>query len=75
MRNHILNSLFGADEILLVPTWIITISILIIFIFPLESNYVILPIVAPGNDCVVHPLILSTYFGINAEVIVALFSW
>jgi hypothetical protein len=68
-------STFGADEILLVPTWIITISILIIFIFPLESNYVILPIVAPGNACVLHPLIVSTYFGINAEVIVALFSW
>jgi hypothetical protein len=34
-------STFWADDILLVPTWIITISILIIFIFPLESNYVI----------------------------------
>jgi hypothetical protein len=33
-------STFWADEILLVPTWIITISILLIFIFPLESNYV-----------------------------------
>ena len=50
-------STFWADEILLVPTWIITISILLIFIFPLESNYVILPILAPGNACVVHPLI------------------
>jgi hypothetical protein len=31
-------STFWADEILLVPTWIITISILLIFIFPLESD-------------------------------------
>jgi hypothetical protein len=31
--------------------------------------------VAPGNACVVHPLIPSTYFGIDAEIIVALFSW
>ena len=61
-------STFWADEILLVPTWIITISILLI------SNYVILPIVAPGNACVVHPLIPSTYFGIDSEIIVALFS-
>jgi hypothetical protein len=45
-------STFWADEILLVPTWITTISILLIFIFPLESNSVILPIVAPGNACV-----------------------
>ena len=59
---------FWADELLLVPTWIITISILLI------SNYVILPIVAPGNACVVHPLITSTYFGIDSEIIVALFS-
>jgi hypothetical protein len=29
----------------------------------------------PGNACVVHPLIPSTYFGIDAEIIVALFSW
>jgi hypothetical protein len=41
-------STFWADELLLVPTWIITISILLIFIFPLESNSVILPIVAPA---------------------------
>ena len=66
-------STFWADAIL-VPTWIITISILLIYIFPLESNYVILPIVAPGNACDVHPLIPSTYFGIDSEIIVALFS-
>jgi hypothetical protein len=28
-----------------------------------------------GNACVVHPLIPSTYCGIDAEIIVALFSW
>ena len=41
----------------------------------LGPNSVILPIITPGNACVVHPLIPSTYFGIDAEIIVALFSW
>jgi hypothetical protein len=49
------------------------INITYIYIFPLESNYVILLIVAPGNACDVHPLFPSTYFGIDAEIIVALF--
>jgi hypothetical protein len=52
-------STFWADEIL-VLTWIITTmySILLRFIFPLESNSVILPIVAPGNTCVYSAIII-----------------
>ena len=62
------------DEILFVPTCTITISKLFKFIAPEDTSSVNRPTVAPGKACVVQPLMLSTYLGIEAEIIVALFS-
>ena len=40
-----------------------------------ETKSANLPIVAPGNACVVHPSSISlTFLGIEAEIIVPLFS-
>jgi hypothetical protein len=43
-------------------------------ILPFETKSANLAIVAPGNDCVVHPSIPLTYLGIETEIIVLLFS-
>jgi hypothetical protein len=62
------------EDMLFVPTWMITKSTNLKFILPEETNSESLPMVAPGKAWVVQPSIPSTYFGINAETIVALFS-
>ena len=59
------------EDMLFVPTWMITKSTNLKFVLPEETNSKSLPMVAPG---VVQPSIPPTYFGIEAETIVALFS-
>jgi hypothetical protein len=62
------------EDMLFVPTWMITKSNNLKFILPEETNSESLPMVAPGKAWVVQPWIPPTYFGIEAETIVALFS-
>ena len=62
------------EDMLFVPTWMITKSTNLKFILPEETNSESLPMVAPGKAWVVQPSIPPTYFGIEAETIVALFS-
>lgn len=62
------------DEILFVPTWIITKSTELKFTLPDETKLVSLAIVAPGKACTEQPSIPLTYLGIDADNKVALFS-
>jgi hypothetical protein len=62
------------EDMLFVPTWMITKSTNLKFVLPEETNSKSLPMVAPGKAWVVQPSIPPTYFGIEAEKIVALFS-
>ena len=57
-----------------VPTCTITKFIFFKLILPFETKSANLAIVAPGNVCVIHPSIPLTYLGIEAEIIVPLFS-
>lgn len=62
------------EDMLFVPKWMITKSTNLKFVLPEETNSKSLPMVAPGKAWVVQPSIPPTYFGIEAEKIVALFS-
>jgi hypothetical protein len=65
---------YCGEDMLFVPTWMIAKSTNLKFILPEETNSESLPMVAPGKAWVVQPWIPPTYFGIEAETIVPLFS-
>ena len=62
------------EDMLFVPTWMITKSTNLKFILPEETNSESFPMVAPGKAWVVQPSIPPIYYGIEAETIVSLFS-
>jgi hypothetical protein len=62
------------EDMLFVPTWTIAKFTNLKSILPEETNSESLPMVAHGKARVVQPWIPPTYFSIEAETIVALFS-